>query len=349
MQGKQVMLYINMTNKNFEDSAVERKNVLNNQVALNEIVNKLDLKGFIFEGELKFTRKYVADYLEVDDSTIIRYLNSAGNELETSGYKAYKGQKLKEVKEKFAPLIDAGSKTTQLGLFNFKAFINLAMLLKEGEKARYIRSLIINVFLEVLDEKLGKHGERKFINQKDNNWLDERYMGEIYRSEFTEALDKYVGGSNFKFAKYTDKVYDFLFLEKAKEYRELVKLNKGDATRDSFYTELITLISSFETGLAHDIRKAYNLNNSRYLSHDAVDKVLDDFFTHPAWKPQIDSVRRKMVSRDSLFRGVEHDKLSHYLTPIDPEDFEKFLHSISIKQLTEEKREQLKQAKAKKL
>ncbi len=331
-----------MTDIKFEQSALERQNVLNNKLAVNAIVESLDIKGFIFEGELKFTRKQVVDYLEIDDSTLVRYLTANSEELLSNGYKVYKGQKLKEIKDLFDLTgIDAGQinpKTPNLGLFNFKAFLNLAMLLKEGDKAREVRSLILNTVIGVLDKNLGNSKQRKFINQKDGTWLDERFMGKIYRTEFTDTLKDMVGGlGSVKYSRYTNKIYEFLFAEKCKEYRTILDLEKADLTRDSFYTEIITIISSFETGLSHEIRRAFNLTR-RYLNFKETDDVFTLFFSHPMWKPQIDSVRRKMASRDHVLRGVDHDKLDSYLVPMDVEDFDKFLHDMDLKEVRAEKR-----------
>jgi len=39
--------------------------------------------------------------------------------------------------------IDVGTKTTILGLFTFRAVLNLAMLLTESEKAKAIRNRIL--------------------------------------------------------------------------------------------------------------------------------------------------------------------------------------------------------------
>lgn len=49
---------------------------------------------------------------------------------------------LKELKFHFAHEIDFASRTTQLGLFDFRAFLNLGMLLLESEKAKEYKDLI---------------------------------------------------------------------------------------------------------------------------------------------------------------------------------------------------------------
>lgn len=43
---------------------------------------------------------------------------------------------MKDFKLQFAHLINEASRTTQIGLFNFRAFLNVGMLLTESEKAK---------------------------------------------------------------------------------------------------------------------------------------------------------------------------------------------------------------------
>lgn len=84
----------------------------------------------------------LAEFYEVDISTIDRYLTSNNDELKHNGYVLCKGKSLKEFKLQFAHLISEASKTTQLGLFNFKAFLNIGMLLTESERAKALRSIL---------------------------------------------------------------------------------------------------------------------------------------------------------------------------------------------------------------
>ena len=55
-------------------SNIERQNVLNNKYAVAKIQDNLGIVGMDFEGEYRFTKKMVADFYEVDISTINRYL-----------------------------------------------------------------------------------------------------------------------------------------------------------------------------------------------------------------------------------------------------------------------------------
>ena len=105
-------------------SNIERQNVLNNRFAIEETQKALNIEGMLFEGEYLFTKKMVADFYGVDISTIDRYLLTNADELKHNGYVLSRGKQLKDFKLQFGHLINEASKTTQLGLFNFRAFLN---------------------------------------------------------------------------------------------------------------------------------------------------------------------------------------------------------------------------------
>jgi hypothetical protein len=127
-------------NKDLTISAIERQNVLNNRIAIESISKSLNISGMLFENEYRFTKAMVAEFYEVDERTIERYIEKHADELSANGYFLCKGNKLKELILQFAPVINVGSKTRQLGLFNFRAFLNIGMLLTESEKAKQVRS-----------------------------------------------------------------------------------------------------------------------------------------------------------------------------------------------------------------
>ena len=155
--------------KDLTISNIERQNVLNNRFAVSKVQEHLDIEGMLFEGEYRFTKKMVADFYQVDTSTIDRYLQSNSDELKHNGYILCKGKQLKEFKLEFAHLINEASKTTQLGLFNFRSFLNIGMLLTESEKAKKVRSLILDFVITTINEKTG--GGTKYINRRDVNYL----------------------------------------------------------------------------------------------------------------------------------------------------------------------------------
>ena len=70
----------------------------------------------------------VADFYEVDSRTIDNYLSSYEDELKQNGYFLCKGKRLKDFKLQFAHENNFVSKITQLGLFDFRAFLNIGTL-----------------------------------------------------------------------------------------------------------------------------------------------------------------------------------------------------------------------------
>lgn len=121
----------------------------------------------------------VADFYEIEERTIERYLEKHSDELSANGYILCKGKHLKELKLQFAPVINVGSKTTQLGLFNFRSFLDMGMLLTESEKAKKVRSLILDFVITTINEKTG--GGTKYINRRDVHYLPAAITEENYR------------------------------------------------------------------------------------------------------------------------------------------------------------------------
>jgi len=140
-------------NKNLTTSNIERQNVLNNSYALSRIQRYVGLPSIEFDGDNWLTKQMVADFFEVDSSTVDRYLEKYSNELKHNGYVLMKGKRLKELKLQFAPVINVGSKTTQLGLFNFRSFLNLAMLMSESHRAKLLRQTVLDIVIIVVRRK----------------------------------------------------------------------------------------------------------------------------------------------------------------------------------------------------
>ena len=82
--------------KDLTISNIERQNVLNNRFAVSKVQEHLDIEGMLFEGEYRFTKKMVADFYEVEERTIERYLEKHSDELAANGYVLCKGKHLKE-------------------------------------------------------------------------------------------------------------------------------------------------------------------------------------------------------------------------------------------------------------
>lgn len=315
--------------KDLTISNIERQNVLNNRFAVSKVQEHLDIEGMLFEGEYRFTKKMVADFYEVEERTIERYLEKHSDELAANGYVLCKGKHLKELKLQFAPVINVGSKTTQLGLFNFRSFLDMGMLLTESEKAKKVRSLILDFVITTINEKTG--GGTKYINRRDVHYLPAAITEENYRKNLTSAINQYVDGHpTYKYPQITDFIYKAVFKENAKEYREVLKLDSKDNVRHTLYSEVLLVISSFENGVGAALSERFKENGGRLLTIDEVERIVNDLAEHPMQKPYLNDARTKMASRDFSFRDAYHGNIADYLQAVTPEEFERFIGDQSI-------------------
>ena len=71
------------------------------------------------------------------------------------------------------------TKTTVLGVFDFRAFLNIAMLLAESERARLLRQAILDIVIDTINQRTGRG--IKYINQRDEDFLLASFHEESYR------------------------------------------------------------------------------------------------------------------------------------------------------------------------
>jgi len=313
------------------DSITDRKNILNNPYAIQHIQEQIGLVVNQFEGKSILLSREVAEFFEVDEKTIDRYISQFKEELSSNGYEVLIGARLRKLREVFVRDINVPNKARRVGIFDFRAFLNMAMLLVESDRARVLRSLILNIVIDVVSSKVG--GSTKYINQRDEAYLISLYVGENYRQDFINALKLYVQMGNFKYPIYTNKIYKSIFKEHAGEYRAILNLKKEEDVRNTMYSEVLTTISMYETGLAYEMKKL-SVNLNRKLTTKELDDLFEDFENTPTWKPQIEMVRMKMASRDYGLRSVTHPELINYINPLDNSEFERFLGEKS-KELAE--------------
>ena len=313
--------------KDLTTSNIERQNILNNSYALQNIQKYVGLPALEFEGEYWLTKQMVADFFEVEERTIERYLEKYSDELKHNGYVLMRGNRLKKLKLQSLPVINVGKNTPQLGLFNFRSFLNLTMLLVESEKARLLRSKMLDIVIDTINKKTG--GKTKYINQRDADYLTTVMKEPKYRKQFTDALNLYVNMGNYKYAVYTDKIYEAIFKERAKEYKDILRLKSKENLRETLYVEVLDLIASFEVGLAHELRKKSE-KLERKLSSKEVDLIFHSFAEHPLHSPLVDKARIKMASRDLHFRDAFHKKLEHYIQSVSREDFDRLIGKESM-------------------
>jgi len=108
--------------KNLSISTIERQNVLNNRFAVESIQQALNVEAMLFDRQYCFTKQMVADFYKIDERTIKRYTKKYAQELTANGYFLFGGNGLKKFKLQFGQAINVPTKTTFIGLFNFRAF-----------------------------------------------------------------------------------------------------------------------------------------------------------------------------------------------------------------------------------
>ena len=289
-----------------------------------------------------------AAFFDVDVRTIERYISKYGEELERNGYTVLKGKTLQEFLRvyvnNFATDINVGHKIRALSIFDFRAFLNMAMLLVESETASELRRIILDIVIDTINQKAG--GGTKYINQRDQDFIGAFLQEENYRREFTDALRDYVDMGNAKYGLYTDKIYQSIFKEKAKEYRHVLKLSEKERIRDTFYSEILTLISSYECGLASMI-KDQSEQLGRKLNNWELTDLFEGFERLPMWKPLIISARTKMASRDMALRDAFHYQLKEYIKPLEKSEYDRVLGAVGeeLERLMAENQDVLKRLK----
>ena len=120
--------------KDLTTSAIDRQNILNNPMALPKIREALEVSFVEYKGTFYVTKQMAAKFYEVDERTVTNCLNANDEELRRNGYKLLQGEELKEFKQCFGQEKDFPTKTTILGVFDFRSFLNLGMLLTASER-----------------------------------------------------------------------------------------------------------------------------------------------------------------------------------------------------------------------
>jgi len=261
------------------------------------------------------------------------------------------GSRLRVFKEEFIKVINPTykeelSKAPSLGVFTFKALLNFGMLLTDSERARQIRSLILDIVIDVLNERA--QGHTKYINQREEQYLFVAMDEFDYRKKFTDAIDRYIEKNNFKYSQLTDKVYKSIFKENASEYKKILRLNSKQSVRSTFYTEILRIISDYENAFALELEDSFKKKEKK-LNLTEAHSLFSDFAKRAErmMSASLQDARSKMASRDLVFRDALHEKLEDYIKEVSEEDFEKFLgeQSMTIEQRLEENKDVFKRLK----
>lgn len=238
----------------------------------------------------------------------------------------------------------SATKIRSISVFDFRSFLNMAMLLSESDKARALRQLMLDIVIDIINRRTG--GGTKYINQRDKDFIGSSLQEENYRREFTDALKHYVVEDRYKYAHFTDMIYVSIFREKAHEYKKILDLKASDKVRDTFYSEILDIIAAYESGLADAVKNEYE-SLGHPLSIAETEALFRRFESMALWKPLIHRGRTKMASRDMALRDAFHYQLSEYIQPLDKDEYQKFLGAAGdeLERLMAENQEVLKRLK----
>lgn len=334
--------------KDLTVSRIDRQNILNNDLAISEIQETTKIECVVLNDKFYLTKEAVSSYFSVDVRTIERYISSYSDELSANGFEILKGNKLQEFIEAynktFATDINVARKIRSLSVFDFRAFLNLAMLLSESEQARALRQLMLDIVIDLINRKTG--GGTKYINQRDKDFVFSSLQEENYRRQFTDALKNYVADNNYKYATFTDMIYVSIFKEKSKEYKKILDLKASDKLRDTFYSEILDIIAAYESGFADALKQEFDKLGIKLSINEAKD-LFANFEKMALWTPLIQRGRVKMASRDMALRDAFHYQLSEYIQPLDEGEYQKFLGAAGdeLERLMAENQEVLKRLK----
>lgn len=311
------------------NTLIDRENILSNPYAIKKIQEEIGVQGFEFEGQIRFLKSQIAQFYKVDERTIDNIIEQNREEIIKNGYEIITGKRLKEAKIASNNEIDFVIRTpNKVGLFTFRSFLNVAMLLQTSEVAKKVRSRMLDIVIEVLNER---GSDTKTINQKDELFLTSYMNNAEYRKNFVDALNQCVENfGQFKYPYFTNMIYRDLFGEDAAEYRKLLKLSQKDKTRHTFYREVLDVVSSYENGVASAIKQEFQKKGS-LLSQKEATMIFQDSFKSPFLPSVRETARKLMASRDNALRDIVHDPLKQYIDSLTPEEFERFLQNDTEK------------------
>ncbi|MEI7890402.1 MAG: antA/AntB antirepressor family protein [bacterium] len=197
----------------------------------------------------------------------------------------------------------------------------LAML-ENNEKGKMVRKYFIRVEGDFKKVMRIATMDPKFINQLTSQFFETREETKEYRKDFTDCINDFVVAKNY--GTYTDMLYNFLFLERTKEYRKLLNLVKKDLTRNSMYEEIILIVGAFETGLAGEVEKKFE-KLGRLLTQKEFEKIFNEFSSQRNWLVYQKRARNIMATYDEELRKIKHPKLIDYRKEFSQEDIQKLL------------------------
>ncbi|MDX2729096.1 MULTISPECIES: hypothetical protein [unclassified Streptomyces] len=119
-----------------ETALLESRALRDGVVSRTDVIDKVKTLSLLPDG-MHVTTAMVASYFEVTETVIRAMVFDHREELESNGYRVLAGSELSYFKQ----LSGIQSRTASLALFPRRAVLNVAMLLRDSEVARQVRTV----------------------------------------------------------------------------------------------------------------------------------------------------------------------------------------------------------------
>ncbi len=334
--------------KDLTTSRIDRQNILNNDLAVEMVLEAVDANCIPWNGKLYLTKELVTDFFSSDIRTINSYIKNFRNELKANGMEDLRGEKLNSFIQAYDATFETDISTSHpirsMTVFDMRAFLNMAMLLSENDTAHVLRQLMLDTVIYLINRKTTDR--TKYIEQRYSNYMFSEETENNYKRQFFEALKECVESDRFKYAHFTDLVYTSFFKDNAKIYKKVLDLKGADTNRETFYSKILDIIAEYEVGLAKAIREKSN-ELGRTLSQTEAEDLFHQFENMALWKPLLKRGRAQMASKGQNLRDSFHYQLPEYIEPLDNDEHQKFLATAEdeLEKLMEENKDVLRRLK----
>ncbi len=300
--------------KDLTNSIIERKNILNNNMAIKAIYDNVGFNGVLFEGKYRFTKNQISQFFDVDTRTIDRLLENNTKELQDNGYEVFKGTQLKNFKmvlgqfildsknniDSLNQVLKKINKASILGVFTFKALLNIGMLLKNSIKAQMLRGYIINFVVNSLNKKLV--GES--INTQNDYLKRPNSLYKLsYSEDFHNAIKKYVDEGDINYNQINNRIFLSIFNENAGKYKQMLNLIEKN---QEHYSDVINLIAFYNNGFAKHLFEEY-VSKGRKL------KIIEVHDSFSRFEKSINSFSEPLKEKANLVMAYHGDSFKDFV------------------------------------
>ena len=133
------------------NSPPDRQEILDTEEVLQYLHDNIAKLGTQYQGDFYLTLEDAASYFGVNVAVIQDYTVRYQDELSQNGFTVFRGESLAD----FLTVSRNISSTQELPVFTFKAFLDLAFLLPDNEKASRLRCVALIVMTDVINLGIG--------------------------------------------------------------------------------------------------------------------------------------------------------------------------------------------------